>query len=331
MPSPDTLDSPASQKNLLQLARNGLLDIHAYERGLKLIGFTPSPSKWNAFFAIVMLVLGAGFTVNGIYFFFAYNWAEMHRFVKLGIVEFLILLAVIAASIAGLDKLPGKITLTVAGVLIGALFAVFGQVYQTGADSYRLFLIWAVLMAGWVFISRFTSMWLIWVLLLNTTLLLYWDQIIGFNDTAYLPLFAINALFILAWEIGSALNIGWLISRWPPRLISLAVFYSLTAPVLILIERSNWGDSEPVLYTLTILFLLVNAMTIYFYSQKILDTFMLTLSAASLMIAFDTWMARLIDLGDFTVLFLGVLIIAQTALVVTLLLRISKSWEARAK
>jgi len=326
----DGLELPATQKNLLQMARQGALDLPGYERALKIIGFIPDKHKWNRFLDTLLLVLGAGLTVCGIYFFFAYNWAEMHRFVKLGIVGVLLLGLAIATSSLPEKKLPSKITLTVAGVLIGALLAVFGQVYQTGADSYKLFLGWVVLMAGWVFISKFTPMWFIWILLIDTTLLLYWDQMIPYSSPHYLSIllwgFAINGLFMLAWELFSS-KTDWLVSRWTPRLLSLVNFYIVTAAATMFVS-DGWDDDPYILASAAIWLVFVPAM-IYVYSQKKLDLFMLTLSAISLMTVFTTWVGY--QLGesniteDFIPLIVGLLIVGQTALVVTLLLRVSKS------
>lgn len=274
-------------------------------------------------------MLGAGFTVCGIFFFFAYNWADMHRFVKLGIIEALIAGLVIFISVTSLEKLTGKITLTVAGVLIGALLAVFGQIYQTGADSYTLFMYWTLLMAGWVFASRFTPMWFIWILLINISVALYWDQMVGHGNESQLMFFGflINGSFVLLWEFFSP-KTGWLTSRWTPRILSAAVFYITTAAAVLFVI-GEW-DKDIYIAVLSILFVFINAAALYVYSQKNLDMFMLTISAISLMVVFDAWFANLIEnADDFVPLILGVIIIAQTALTVTLLLKTSKSWEAR--
>lgn len=326
MKEADTLDVPATPKNLLQLARDGLLNQRSFERSLKIIGYTPDARKWNHFLNILLMVLGAGLSISGIFFFFAYNWADMHRFVKLGIIEILILLLVFTTSKITLDKLPAKITLTATSLFIGALLAVFGQVYQTGADSYRLFLAWTVLMAGWVFISRFTPLWFIWILLINTSLLLYLDQVIGYVNAVYPLLFLINIFFLLAWEIGFAFKVDWLSSRWTPRLLAIPVFYALTAPPVLVITDSG---REVDLLIMSILFVIVNLGVIYIYSQRILDMFMLTLSAVSLMVVANVLIADTIDLGDFTPLLIGVFIILQTAVTLTFLLWTSKSWEGR--
>lgn len=43
--------------------------------------------QWNQFLSIFLLAAGIGFTVTGIIFFFAYNWDELPKFAKLGMVE----------------------------------------------------------------------------------------------------------------------------------------------------------------------------------------------------------------------------------------------------
>jgi uncharacterized membrane protein len=329
------MDAPATQGNLLELAQARVIGLRAYERALKIIGHTPNAGMWRRFLDVVLLVLGAGFTVAGIYFFFAYNWWEMHRFVKLGIAEGVILILITAAALTSLDKLPGKITLTVAGMLIGALLAVFGQVYQTGADSYMLFVSWAVLMAAWVFISRFSPMWFIWILVIDTAFILFWDQMIGYGHDPlfWMCLFLINMLFVVAWEVFSD-RIDWLVSRWTPRLLSLIALYAVTVPAVEFV--SSWGylrmDEQNTLprFFMLVVFLLTNAVTIYFYSQKRLDLFILTLSAVSLMIVLTTWVANLLDsIGDYAPLLLGIFIILETAVIVTLLLWTLRAWEAR--
>ncbi|MCP5961019.1 DUF2157 domain-containing protein, partial [Klebsiella pneumoniae] len=40
---------------------------------------------------------------------------------------------------------------SVCGLMIGLSLAVIGQVYQTGADSYLLFLIWTLLLLPWLY------------------------------------------------------------------------------------------------------------------------------------------------------------------------------------
>ena len=100
--------------------------------------------QWNQFLSVFLLAVGVGLTVAGIIFFFAYNWDELPKFAKLGIVEVLLIASVLLATFTRWNKLVKQILLTGATFLIGTLFAVFGQIYQTGADAYDLFLGWTL-------------------------------------------------------------------------------------------------------------------------------------------------------------------------------------------
>src|SRR3546814_15416019 len=77
------------------------------------------------------------------------NWNDLGRFAKFGLVGLLLIVAVIGYWRLGVDRAAGKASLLVASILLGALLALFGQTYQTGADTWELFANWAVLMAPW--------------------------------------------------------------------------------------------------------------------------------------------------------------------------------------
>lgn len=325
------LDLPAMPEKLRRLARAGVLNVEALERALKIIRHTPDTARWVRFLDILLLVLGAGFTVSGVFFFFAFNWAGMHRFFKLGLLEVAVLLAVGLAFWRKLDRISGKIALGVAGLLVGALLAVYGQIYQTGADSYQLFLTWALLIAGWVLISKFTPLWLVWVLLFDLCLAFYWMQIVGeINGTLYLWMFVINGGAILTWEAAHAGGVDWLKDRWTPRLLALPTFATLVAPTMMLIFSSTRERSpDPVLFWMFVLFIGASALVLYVYSQKTLDLFMLTVCAFSLIITFNAWVLEVLKFETFELFFLSALFIGQAALVVAWLRRVSDSWEAR--
>ncbi len=79
--------------------------------------------QWNQFLSVFLLAVGVGFTVAGIIFFFAYNWDELPKFAKLGIVEVLLIASVLLATFTRWNKLVKQILLTGATFLIGTLFA----------------------------------------------------------------------------------------------------------------------------------------------------------------------------------------------------------------
>jgi uncharacterized membrane protein len=325
----DHLHSPPTQEQLIKLARRGALDISALERALKITGHTPSRAMWVRFLDVLLLILSAGFLVSGIFFFFAFNWTSMNRFVKLGLLEAGMLIAVGVAFWRGLSQLSGKIALGVSALLVGALLAVYGQIYQTGADSYELFLGWALLITGWVLIGKFTPLWFFWILLFNVGLPLYWEQLIGdIEGRLYLLIFLLNAGAILAWEIAHRYRIEWLKSPWAPRLLSILAFAALVVPTMLVIFES-WYKYDRLLILMLILFLGTSATVLYTYSQIRLDLFMLTVCAFSLIITFNSWISQVLGFEIGTLFILAFLFIGQAALVTTWFRRIARSWEAK--
>jgi hypothetical protein len=62
------------------LAQRGLLNLAGLERALELAGYFPTLEMWRKFLDYALLALGTAFTISGLIFFFAFNWAQMHRF-----------------------------------------------------------------------------------------------------------------------------------------------------------------------------------------------------------------------------------------------------------
>ena len=112
------------------IARHSNLSENSIDSILKKNIYSDKES-WNKFLKLFFISLGIGFTTAGIIFFFAYNWADLHKFIKIGLIEGLIIISslVILFSKTSLDV--KNILLTGASVLVGVLFAVFGQIYQT--------------------------------------------------------------------------------------------------------------------------------------------------------------------------------------------------------
>src|SRR5690606_26743262 len=81
----------------------------------------------------------------------------------------------VALSFRRQFQLIRQLLLLIASIITGSLLALFGQIYQTGADTWQLFFAWAILITPWVVIARFPALWLLWLGLINALLLLYLD------------------------------------------------------------------------------------------------------------------------------------------------------------
>ena len=228
------LDQPATASRLRHLHRANMLDAAAYERALALAGITPDGTAWRRFLDWLLAGLGAVLVLSGIVFFFAYNWADMHRFAKFAVLEATLLIVVALAWRLGPASHGGRAALLGAAVLPGVLLAVYGQTYQTGADPYGLFLMWGLLIAPWVFIGRSAALWMLQLVLGNLSLMLWWTgvyrppQWMGFGQELG-PLFGIGfafsdadlALLVVALNVAALLcyesmanRVDWLVGRW---------------------------------------------------------------------------------------------------------------------
>ena len=133
------------------------------------------PAQWQQWAEFWLLAYGLALLLAGVVFFFAWNWADMHRFEKFGLIQLGIVGSVLVAWRSGWRGVAGQSLLIVATVLVGVLMAVFGQVYQTGADAWQLFVSWSFLVLPWVIIANSAALWVLWLVIAETALATYFD------------------------------------------------------------------------------------------------------------------------------------------------------------
>lgn len=323
-------DLQATPARLRRLAQLGYLNHKALVAGLSAIGHRPDARAWARFTDYFLLVLGALFLVSGIFFFIAFNWEDLPRFARFGVIEGAILVAVAVAHWVGLERLSGKIALTVASLLVGGLLAIFGQEYQSGADAYTLFAYWAVLIVGWVLIARFDLLWVGWLGLINLSVILYFSQVRP-GDDAPVPevLLAINILALVLWEwMGQCFS--WWSQRWPARLTILVAFVFAVYPTLWHIFAFFDNEEIPAIHQYApMIYLLFVAAVALVYSRWLPDLFMLTMAMFSAIVVLTTLIGRATAEADETLAFFttGAAIILLAGGAVIVLRRIHLRWE----
>jgi len=160
----------------LQLLRSaGLVSARGYAAAVDAVRDEAFWVRWGL---RALMALGAGQFLAGVVFFFAYNWHDLSDLAKFAIVETALVIAAGGALLVGLDRAFGQVLLIVASVLTGVLLAVIGQVYQTGADAFELFVAWAALILPWAIISRSAVHWLLWLVVAEAALALYGGQVL---------------------------------------------------------------------------------------------------------------------------------------------------------
>ncbi|KXU37609.1 hypothetical protein AXK11_02100 [Cephaloticoccus primus] len=145
--------------------------------------------RWFLLGNRLLAFLGVGLAAAGVVFFFAYNWAELHHFAKFGI-AFAVLCASAGYALFSPNAHPGSLSAAAprppsigwraalfgTALLLGAVLALIGQVYQTGANLWELFAIWAVLIMPFALLARGPETWVLWLAVANTGLFLWLDD-----------------------------------------------------------------------------------------------------------------------------------------------------------
>lgn len=167
-----------ARRTIEQLLQQGILPLKNAEAAATHLEVYPSKRTWSNFFDKTLLIVGAVALVLSLVFFIAYNWQNMGKIGKFALIEGALVISIalyVALSFRRRFQLVRQVLLLIASIITGSLLALFGQVYQTGADTWQLFFGWAILITPWVMIGRFPALWLLWLGLLNACLILYLD------------------------------------------------------------------------------------------------------------------------------------------------------------
>ena len=220
------------------LYRSGKIPLGLYREGLRLIW----PVSWNFLLSKGLLILGCLLLGAGVLFFFAYNWESLPRMAKLALAQAPLFMALILAWLRGLRFFSAKILLVLGAFFVGAFLAVFGQVYQTGADSYELFRGWALLILPLCILGNFLPLWgLNWVLV-QFSLILFFVQIIGTHSSfefpiLYLLIAGFNALCLSVLQALNKNAWPWIHQTWYQPVLIFVILSSLLVPSTDLILR----------------------------------------------------------------------------------------------
>lgn len=340
----------ANEPNIRELAAELALNEAAVRRAIKLGRVRPTTKDWRIYIDRFLTVVGAALIVAGITAFFAWNWADLGPLQKFGLIELGIAGSLVAAWRLGLDSLAGAVCLFAASFLVGVLLAVYGQVYQTGADPYGLFLSWAVLILPWAIVGRQQGIWMLEVVLLNLALIMYWTQVLdppdGMWQLAQLlgpvfwlgalvsdselssAVFALNGMALIGWEVAASRGSAWTRPGWFIRVTAFLAFASVLPPTLLVIFAATFGAELGVTLLSPALLAVATAACFYYYQYIRQDLFILTCCALSAILVMTSVAVRYV-LEDFgSMLFLAFLLVVQVAAAAKWLRQVAERWEA---
>jgi len=155
---------------LLELIARTNLDSATASKLWTLAGFERPPAGLMPAVGRGLALFGAGCAGLGLIFLVAANWGVLSRFQQFALLQSLV--AVLCIGTAAIPRARAPLGL-LALVAVGGLFAYFGQTYQTGADPWQLFAIWAGVALPLALGVRADSVWTAWCVVAAAAVVLW--------------------------------------------------------------------------------------------------------------------------------------------------------------
>lgn len=169
----------AERRAALDLAALHQLDGSSLARLRSALGLDQVlPGLTAAALARGVVVLSAALGGLGLLMWLAANWGEMSHLLRFGLLQFLVLSMAVGALLRPRWQTPLGL---LAFVAVGGLFAFFGMTYQTGADPWQLFALWAVLTLPLALAVRNDVLWAPWVLVAMVGISLWTHTQVGYQ------------------------------------------------------------------------------------------------------------------------------------------------------
>jgi len=150
----------------------------------------------NTLFIQHLHIFSYVFMAVSILYLIAANWLMLPDSIQLVIPPVILLVTAWFSIKENLTEGVRQTLHSVCGLMVGLSLAVIGQVYQTGADSYQLFLIWTLLLLPWLYRPNIGIFALICITS-QLSLFLFFKQTFWLEKFPYLYLFALNLLSLI--------------------------------------------------------------------------------------------------------------------------------------
>ncbi|MET3497129.1 DUF2157 domain-containing protein [Variovorax boronicumulans] len=219
---------------LYELARAHRLPATRMQTLFALAELDAQPSHLPQRFWRTVALLAAGLGGFGLVMWVAANWGALGRTGQFALLQGWVLLTALAAWRSPALRTPMGL-LCLLGT--GALFAYYGQTYQTGADAWQLFALWALLTLPLCLGVRSDVLWFPWVMVTCSAISLWAYAHTGHRwlaDNRDLPIhlasWGLGAMLVLALSPWAQRWVG--TTHWSRRLALLAMAVSVTLAAL---------------------------------------------------------------------------------------------------
>ncbi|MCQ9617884.1 GDYXXLXY domain-containing protein [Paenalcaligenes niemegkensis] len=294
----------------------------------------PAPTAWMQFLLRAGFVLGLLLCASAVITLIAANWSHLDKTWRIGGVQVLIVaLTAISVWLGKRNPMaweheysPSVLLMGGAGAVVGGLFALLGQTYQTGADPWQLFALWAGVLLPWLWASRSLFLAVLWMVLLNVSVALWIGIHVGtdaflwsYGVKSWWPMLLNAGLLLTAEQAGPYFSDR---LRVLPRTALLLTAYATGMAVLATV-----GLETTFVLTLAIAAAISGTVLYWYLYRK--DSFDLLMGSLGYALVFILTIAVLGHAGlyEFENLFLLIVLHSLTAIVI--IRELSRRWRAK--
>lgn len=265
--------------------------------------------SWPRYLNLLFLLLSSGFLTSGIVTLIAANLDYFSDLAKIYGLQAVLLLSIALGFYFFLresrklekDKLK-LLSVTfffITSVLIGAVFALVGQTYQTGANAWELFAIWSVCQLPLLLLLPNVASALLLVATTNIALFLFNNN--NYENDVTLSAVSLNFIFLLLSElfIHRLHDANW---RLLPKFLVFLVLVNLFFVRILTDFLGNDVDSGVYFFILFLQVAFPSLACICFYKQYRVDFMNLITATVSLITAFGIFLFSHVNSADFAVL-----------------------------
>jgi len=320
-----------------QVALDHHLDEAAVAAALDLTGARPGRDDWRRFASRMSLGAGVAALAAAVIMFVAANWRELAVAGRFALAHAALLACVGVALWRPPPHALGGAALSLAILVSGALLALYGQAYQTGADLHELFFAWAGLTMAFALAAASGASWAIWWCIVNIGLGVFAGTLpIGQNAfwwfDRWRPDAAVTCLGIAAIDFAAAAGFAALgrtrfaahAPRWLTRLLlTFACAYGTAASLLAL------GESSAIAVIPLFALLCIAAAALALRSRS--DVFPLALVAGAWIAVSTVMIARWLEHGmnEAGIFILAIWVIGTSSATAFALMRWVRTWRLR--
>lgn len=247
----------------------------------------PFSESWQKYLLILTTLTAAGFLSSGAVTWIAANWDYFSKFTKLYATQGLLFGCIITGMVCYYReyrklgqvrlKFASSVFFFIAAVMVGALLALIGQIYQTGADTWQLFALWALLQLPLLLALPNVAAALLLLVTCNLSLAFYL-QFSWWHEYSVYFMILLNLGFVILSEIFSK----------PLHDQHWHIISKVSNTILIMLLLPLSSDNAPLVWLLT-------AGALYYYKQCRHDLFNQSGYWACLLFSVDVFLLNTSD------------------------------------